>query len=108
MSAMETRESNRSAVAKLLLAGHSAGAIFKMLEPSGISRRFVYRTIKRISETGSIKDRKRTDRPRTVRTSRLKRVVSDQICRNPRRSMRKMAAELDVNRESLRLLVVKD
>ena len=79
-----------------------------MLEPSGISRRFVYRTINRITETGSVKDRKRTGRPRTVRTNRLKRVVSDQISRNPRRSMRKMAAELNVKRESLRRLVVKD
>jgi hypothetical protein len=70
--------------------------------------RFAYRTINRISVTGTIKDRKRIGRPRTVRTSRLVRVVSDRICRNPWRSMQKMAAELDVNRESVRLLVVKD
>jgi hypothetical protein len=82
--------------------------IFEELKLSGVTRNFVYRTLNRFSETGSLRDRERSGRPKSVTSPNLKRIVRDRIFRNPRRSMRKMTAELDVNRESIRCLIRKD
>ena len=58
--------------------------------------------------TNSIEDRPRTGRPRSVRTAaRIKR-IREKIRRNPARTIRKMAKEEGVNRESVRELVKYD
>ena len=68
----------------------------------------VYRTIIRYNDTNSITDRPRSGRPRTARSTRVRKAVRSRVKRNPRRSMRKMAKDLGVNRESLRNLVHND
>ena len=59
----------------------------------------------RFTDTGSIQDRPRPGRKRTVRTSTLRKNVKLRIQRNPARSMRKLAKEVNIARESMRLLV---
>ena len=68
----------------------------------------VYRTIKRYNETGSVLDKQRSGRPRSIRTPGLKNSVRCRIFRNPRWSMRKMAREFKVNHETMRKLVSED
>ena len=67
----------------------------------------VYRTNKRLKATGSIDDKKRLGRPRSVRTPQLIKTVKARFLRNPRRSANKMARELKVSRSTL-LRVIND
>ncbi|KAI6659634.1 Transposase [Oopsacas minuta] len=68
----------------------------------------VYRTIERYKVTSGITDKARSGRPPTARSIRLRKAVRSRVARNSRRSMRKMAKELEINRESLRKLVHQD
>ncbi len=68
----------------------------------------MYRTLKRYNETSSTEDRPRTGRPMSARTPRNKSTVWTRIRRNPRHSMRKMAADLHMDPKSMRNLVIKD
>ncbi|KAI6651345.1 hypothetical protein LOD99_5311 [Oopsacas minuta] len=94
--------SRRSAVIELHKNGHSNSETVKSLKTN---KMFVSRTIFRFLETGSIQDRSRKGRKRTVRTSTLRKNVKRRISRNPGRSMRKLAKEINVARESMRLMV---
>ena len=95
----------RSAVIELYKTGHSNPEIVKSLKSNNM---FVSRTISRFTDTGSIQDRPRPGRKRTVRTSTLRKNVQLRIRRNPARSMRKTAKEINIVRESMRLLVRKE
>ena len=66
---------------------------------------FVSRTISRFTDAGRIQDRPRPGRKRTVRNSTLGKNVRLRIHRNPARSKRKLAKEINVACESMRLLV---
>lgn len=98
----------RAAVIAEYVKGYKPGHIFKHLKPLGINRKFVYRTINRYLETGGTEDKARSGRPRSVRTPRLKKIIRDRIRRNPAQSARKLARNLKMNRESIRLLLRKD
>ena len=82
--------------------GHLNSEIVKSLKTN---KMFVSRTISRFLDTGSIQDRSRKGRKRTVRTSTLRKNVKLRLSRNPVRSMRKLAKEMNIARESMRLLV---
>jgi len=58
----------RQIIINKFLNGESAGGIFKALKTGGVKRDYIYRTIKRYRETSSVEDRKRSGRPRSVRT----------------------------------------
>ncbi|KAI6651224.1 Transposase [Oopsacas minuta] len=88
--------------------GSSKKEIFQKLKNGKVSPKLIYRTIKRYKDTGSLNDKPRSGRPRSVRTPALKNKVRCRISRNPRRSIRKMARELSVNHETMRKLVVED
>lgn len=62
--------------------------IFNRLENDGFSQLFIRRTIKRLKKTGSVDDRKRSGRPRSVRTPRRIKAIQARMRRNPRRSQR--------------------
>ena len=68
----------------------------------------VYRTIKRNNDTKGIADRPRLGRPSTTRSIRLRKAVRSRVARNSKRSMRKMAKDLGVNRESSRKVARED
>ena len=86
-------------------SGKGPSEIVRTMKEENVNRMMVYRTIKRYKETCSFENKPRPGRPTSVRTRKLKNVVRCRISRNPRRSMRKMACELKVGRESLRNLV---
>ena len=87
-------ESQRCAVVELHRIGKPASEILKALKLSKSRRSFVYRTIQRHNETGSVNDRNRSGCPRTATTPEVKKKNASRIAGNPRRSMRKMAGEL--------------
>ena len=97
--------SKRSAVNAHYNNGHSNSYIVKSLKSN---KMFVSRTIARFNETRSIRDRPRTGGKRTVRTPTLRKNVKPRIRRNPVRSIRKLAREMNTGRESMRLLVRKE
>jgi transposase len=99
---------NRQIVKAYFESGKSRGDIFKEVKFLGIKRDFVYRTVKRLTETGSVDDKPRTGRPRTVRTKRLVKVVRERIRRNCQLSGREIAKGLKVNRESIRQVIKDD
>ena len=88
--------------------GLTGAQIFKLLKPHGIGRRFINRTIQRLRETGSVGDRQRSGRPRTVRTKERVKRVREKIRRNPERSQRKLAVEEKVSRSSIQRILKND
>ena len=101
-------EEIRSKIIALFETGSSKKEIFQKLKNGKVSPKLIYRTIKRYNGTGSLSDKPRSGRPRSVRTPALKNKVRCRIFRNPRRSIRKMAREFSVNHETMRKLVVED
>ena len=65
-------EAKRSKILDLFRAKKSAGEILEILQSENVGRKLIYRTIQRYKETGSLKDRARSGRPRNVRTRELK------------------------------------
>lgn len=98
-------EAERLLVKKQFDKGLQGAKIVRVLKPFGIKKDFVYKTIQRLRETGSIKDRPRSGRPRSIRVpARIKR-IREKFRRNPQRSVRELAREEAVPRESMRELV---
>ena len=86
----------------------SPASIAKQLAKVHIGERKVYRTIKRLRETGTIADRKRSGRPRSVRTPALVNKVKCRLLRNPKQSINHMASQLKVKRSTLQRVVKFD
>lgn len=99
---------NRIAVIALLKCKMKKSDIFKTLRPLGNSRMFVYRCIKLFEETGDIKDRPRSGRPRTVRTQQVIKAVKARIQRNPLRKQKIMAREMNITQKSMSRIIKKD
>jgi len=98
-------QEDRSAIIAHLKRGMPIPEIAKLLK---FHRKQVHRVVQRFQETGEIKDRQRSGRPRTARTPALKKKVKKKIQRNPERSMRKLAKEHDVSEGTIRNLVKED
>lgn len=88
--------------------GLNGTQIFNLVKVHGIKRDFVYRTIRRLRETGTVKDRPRSGRPRSARTkNRIKR-IREKIRRIPERSARKMAKDENISEKSMRRILRDD
>lgn len=98
----------RFLIKKHLDEGTSAANIVRLLAPHGVLKNFVYSTIRRLRETGSLEDRLRSGRPRTVRTKKRIRRIRAKIRRNPGRSQRKLAAEEGTSRRSIQRILKDD
>ena len=103
-----TMVDTRAKIISHYLSGSTPTEILTKLKVDKVNRMLVYRTIKRYKDTQGMTDRPRSGRPPTARAIRLRKAVRSRIARNSKRSMRKMAKELGVNRESLRKLVRYD
>ena len=101
-------EAKRSKIIDLFRAKKSAGEILKILQSENVGRKLIYRTIQRYKETGSLKERARSGRPRNVRTRELKAKIRKRIVRNPRRSMRKMSRDFGISCRSIGRVVHDD
>lgn len=86
-----------------ILALHQAG-----ITPADIAKRLliprttVFNNLKRFKETGTMDDRPRSGRPKTATSNRIVKVIREKIRRDPRRSMRKMAADAGISEKSVR------
>ena len=98
----------RAAIKLFYNKGFSPSSIVKQFKKLDIGKNKVYRTIKRLRETGSIYDRKRSGRPRSVRTPALQNKVKCRLWRNPKQSVNHMASSLAVSRRSLGRVVTQD
>ena len=92
---------NRVAVIALHKFGKCASDIFETLQKLKISRMFVYRTIERFTATGTVKDRPREGRPRSVRTPEAKKAVAACIRRNPVRKQAILSREMNISKRLL-------
>lgn len=95
-------QAERIQIITLSNAGNSQRDIQKR---TGISLRTIQYTLKRHRETGLTQDRPRSGRPATAVTPRNVKVVRMKINRNPQRSMRRMASELNISTGSVRNIV---
>lgn len=98
-------EFKRNSVIALYLAGKSQPAIVRELQHLKVNKIFVYRTITRYNDTGSIAKRHGGGPKKTATTQENIRNVKARIERNPRRSGRKMAAELKISQRSIRRIL---
>lgn len=73
-----------------------------------IKKRFIYKTIQRLRETGSIADRSTSGGPRTARTKNRINLVREKIRPNPCRSARKLAKEENMDERSMWRLLKDD
>lgn len=65
----------------------------------------MYRTIKRYNETGNVKDRPRSGRPKTATTKEIVNKVRDRIKQNPRLSATQLAKDMNVSQESMQRIL---
>ena len=59
-------------------------------------------------ETGTVEDKVRSGRPSSIITPRVKKAIREQIRRNPRRSMRKIALGMEISKRSVSRIVKND
>jgi transposase len=101
-------EFKRNSVVALYLAGKSQPDIVKQLQHLNVNKMFVYRTIRRYDDTGSIAKRGGCGPKKTVRSPEMIRKVKARISRNPRRSGRKLARDLHVSHKSIQQILKID
>jgi transposase len=95
-------KAKRPAVNTLHDEGVAPAEIARML---AIALSTVCRQIQRYKELGTAEDRHRRGRPATACTPANRAKIRKRIQRNPERSMRKMAKELGISKQSVRRLV---
>lgn len=94
-------EFKRNSVIALYLAGKSQPAIVNELRHLHVNKMFVYRTITRYNETGSIKKRHGGGHSKTATSPEMVRKVKARIQRNPRQSAVQLAKNLNVSARSM-------
>lgn len=99
---------NRIAVIALHKCGYERGDIFKMLQPLQISRMFVYRAVKLFEDTGGVRDRQRSGRPRVVRTPQAIKAVEARIRRKPLRKQKILSREMKISKRSISRIINND
>lgn len=98
----------REAILRLHSMGKSCKEIANALKIMKVTKSTAWYTIKRFKETKSLENRPKSGRPRSVRTKKLIQATRLKIFRNGRRSLRKMATDAGIKRESMRKIVRED
>lgn len=98
-------EFKRDSVISLYLAGKPQVAIVRALQHLNVNKSFVSRTIARYRDTGSVARRQGSGRKKTATSAEMVRKVKKRLDRNPRRSGRKMARELNISQYSIRQIL---
>lgn len=101
-------EFKRNSVIALFLAGKSQPTIVRQLQHLDVNKVFVYRTIKRYNETGSIAKRNNGGPRRTATSPEMVRKLKKRIDRNPKQSANKLARDLKVSHRSVRRMLKID
>ncbi|PIO57586.1 hypothetical protein TELCIR_20996, partial [Teladorsagia circumcincta] len=95
----------RSTIAYLASSGLSASEIARRLQ---MPSRTVQRLVKQYREEGNIEPRKRTGRPRTKNTPRIRKIIKKGVVRNDGVSLNKIAKDLGVSRRTVQVIVERD
>ncbi len=73
------KKRKRIAIPALYKAGKNGKEIFQTLKSSRMNQCFVYRTLKRLKETGGTDDRPRSGSPTSVRTPKIVKTVRERV-----------------------------
>jgi inhibitor of nuclear factor kappa-B kinase subunit alpha len=93
---------------KVIIDLHTKGLPTKtIVKQLGISRRTVQAAVRRFKTLGSYKDRVGRGRKRSATSPRFVNIIRKRIKRNPRRSMRKLAQQLGISKDSVGRIVKK-
>lgn len=95
----------RGAVLAFHLINKKPVEIAKMLN---VQPKTVYRIIQRYQETGTTDDRPKSGRPATVNTPKLRARIKQLIKRNNQRSMRRIAKDVGVGKDTIRNMIKKN
>uniref|UniRef100_A0A6P4F0R8 Uncharacterized protein LOC108045962 n=1 Tax=Drosophila rhopaloa TaxID=1041015 RepID=A0A6P4F0R8_DRORH len=98
----------RNSVIALHLAGKSQPSIVRELKLLKVNKVFVYRTITRYNDTGSIAKRHGGGHQKTATSREMVQKVKKRLERNPRRSANQMAKELKISDRSIRRILKND
>ena len=98
----------RSAIIELFVNGASQAKIFKELGSANYNRSLISRTINRYKQTGSIAEKPRSGRPRSIRNYTTIRKVKQMLARKPTLSHRKVAARAKISRGSACRIISRD
>lgn len=101
-------EFKRNSVIALYLSGKSQPTIVRELKHLNVNKVFVYRTITRYNDTGSIAKRNNGGPRRSATSPEMVRKVKKRIQRNPKQSAEKMAKDLKVSAASVRRMLKID
>ena len=93
------------AIIKLHCMGVSNLMIIKQLK---VQKSTVYDTIARFKELGDDKDCPRSGHPCTAHTPKIIKAAHERVRRNPKRSIRKMAQEINISQKTKRTIVKMD
>ena len=96
---------NRDAIISLYEAGKRQSEIVRMLR---VPQQTVSYAIKRLKKLGHKGDRPGRRRKRTINIRQNLHIIQQRIQRNPRSSMRKVARETGISRESVRRMAKKE
>ena len=97
--------SKRAAIIQLHRVGHSNSKIMKLLKAP---KSTVRDTILHFQKLGTMEDRDRSGRPRSACTPTKIKALRERIWRNPKRSLRKTAKDINISHESVRTIVEQD
>lgn len=103
-----TLKEDRVAVIALHRCGLAPIQIFDILKNLNITKRFVYRTIKRYIEDSRVDDRSRSGPPRSVRTPAVIKAVKARIQRNPIRKQKLLALQMGLSRTTVKRVLNED
>ena len=95
----------RAAIVELHCAGKTNSEIVKLLKAP---RSTVYHTVSRCKELQSTEDHPQSGRPRSSLTPKMINAVRARIRRNPKRSMRAIARDMNVSEKTIRNIVKTD
>ena len=101
-------EDKRSAVVALYQNGRKPSEILNELKNTGVNRMFIYRTIKRFTETGSTKKRYGGGRKTIVRVPANVGKIRKRLRRNPRQSLRNVAKMTGISATSVRRIAKRN
>ena len=96
--------SKREAIIQLHCAGRTNSEIIKLLK---VAKSTVYHVVNRFKELGTSEDRPRSGRPHTAQTKKVIKAVQERVRRNPKRSVRQMAKDMNVSVTSMRTIMTK-
>ena len=97
--------SKRAAIIQLHRVGHSNSKIMKLLKAP---KSTVCDTILHFQELGTMENQDRSGRPRSARTPAKIKALRERIRRNPKRSLRKTAKDMNISHESVKTIVEQD